>query len=363
VKRPRLLLNGPKTIPGTETGIFSASCVLVLLATTCGFSINGPADSTVAEEPIRTADTSIETRVSRSDSLRAAIEELKNRAKVLRMRVEAIQDSVDQLENIGSTRPGPLESDKKTASQKTDSSAPKDTVQILSKESTSAFLKSIRGKKRGGRERGYGGGLGPTPGSYAINLDNIYEPVGYIEDAWDINFRINDSYKFFFLMGLTGYGAVGNGIRIGGSFQSGSITYSVRKDTNIYTLEVTTTFGGLLLEKAILTGSMNWLVGGMAGGAKIELNPYISRNYVPSLTDEYDTEEYSKITASSLLLELHGGFTYTMVRWFHIGLDFSTPLFFSPSGFKSSNGQSFSKSGFTTINPGLRIRIILGNIG
>ncbi|MCJ7820766.1 MAG: hypothetical protein MUP53_06150, partial [Bacteroidales bacterium] len=39
------------------------------------------------------------------------------------------------------------------------------------------------------------------------------------------------------------------------------------------------------------------------------------------------------------------------------GLDFSTPLFFSPSGFKSQNGQSFSKSGFTTINPGFRIRI------
>lgn len=348
-----------------ECGPFFAFCLCILLITFRGLAQTGAADTTTAGVSLKPSDDTTDSWKSRSDSLRSAIEELKARARSLRMRVEEIQDSVDHLESGGTLRQA---GDTHMAAgsdteQKNAPHAHKDTVQILSKESTSSFLKSITGNKRGGRQRGYGGGLGPTPGSYAVNLDNIHEPVSVIQDAWNIDLNIDDSYKTFFLMGLTGYGGVGNGMRIGGSFCSGSITYSSRKDTNTYTLGVKASFGGLLLEKAMVTGSMNWLVGGMAGGAKIELNPYITRNFVPSVSDEYDTEEYSTISASSLLLELHGGFTYTMVSWFHIGIDISTPLFFCPSGFKSPNGQSFSESGFTTINPGLRIRIILGNIG
>ncbi len=300
------------------------------------------------------------------DSLRQAIEKLKSEAEKLRSQVDAINDSIEQVEDFREDEPAPEKS--ALVQQDTSTSPKKDTVQVLSREGTQAFLESIRGKKRGGRERGYGGAIGPTPGIFAINVRPVHELLDVLsgnDEFRDISFPLEGTWQSFFLMGLTGYGAVGNGMRIGGSYRGGSRSYSTRHDDSTYSVEVRVAFGGFLLEKAFVAGSMNWFIGGIAGASNIVVQPSKASNLLvstPLHLDEEIDKTFNKLNAPSLLLELHGGFTYTMVNWFHIGLDLSTPLFFSPSGFKSPGDQSIT-NGFITINPGLRIRIILGNIG
>lgn len=299
------------------------------------------------------------------DSLRDAIEQLRQEAARLREKADQIDEGSRKAVRRKSDRTDSPPEDSVEASEV--SRTPKDTVELLSKEGTRAFLESF-GRKRSSRERGYGGGIGAMPGMFVMNMRPVHQLLDVItssSDFRDLTFPLNSNLQGFFMMGITGYGALGNGLRVGGSFQSGSRSYSTRENNSTYTVDVRTSFGGFLMEKAAVTGPMNWFVGGMAGGAVIDVNPSItdasdilSSNFLDSDTEK----EYNQLSAPALLLELHGGFTYTMVSWFHVGGELSTPLYFSPSGFKTSAGRSVT-NGFLTVNPGFRIRIILGNIG
>lgn len=247
----------------------------------------------------------------------------------------------------------------------------KDTVELLSKESTNGFLLSFKGKKRRTRQRGFGGGIGPTLGIYALHtgpINNLLRILDRDADFGNAPITIDKPFARFLLSGISGYGAVGNGLRIGGCFMSGSRSYSSparhNDTTYIYNVEITPNFGGLLLEKAIVIDNVNLFFGGLIGGASLKVRPSKSANPYTSValdSDEYRTD-YNELNARSLLLELHGGFTYSMINWFHIGADLSAPMFFSQSGFVTSGGHSLT-NGFLTVNPGLRIRIIIGNIG
>ena len=168
-------------------------------------------------------------------------------------------------------------------------------------------------------------------------------------------------------MPYTGYGAVGNGFRIGGSFRSGTISSTSYDHNSHYAVEIAASFGGLLLEKATVIKDYNIYGGLLFGGASIEVQPH--KTSKSSLSDISSLEasdlidnSFNKLTSQSVLLELHTGGTYTMVKWCHVGVDLSLPLFFSPSGFKSPVGNSLTNP-FFTANPGLRFRIIFGNIG
>lgn len=303
-----------------------------------------------------------------TDSLRRAIEQLKKDAAVLREKAEAISDSVETLKKNVNENPVAPETPAQESVERESPprSNPKDTVELLSKEGTHAFLESFRGKKRGSRERGYGGGIGATPGIFVLNMRPVHQLLDIITSSSEfknVSFPLNSNFQGFFMMGITGYGALGNGLRVGGNFHSGSRSYSTRKNDTTYTVDVHTSFGGFLLEKAAVSGAINWYVGGMAGGASIDVNPSKASNLFSQVSiSESIEDEFNKLSAPALLLELHGGFTYTMVNWFHIGGDLSTPLYFSPSGFKTPASQSVT-NGFISVNPGFRIRIILGNIG
>ena len=339
-----------------------AVCFFAFVFTAFSTDQKAPLQRTSADEPAQ------EQLGADPDSLRRAIEELRAEAERLRSEADAINDSVKGLKLR--IRVETSSEDRQSRSRSFDVvvGRQKDTVQLLSREGTHAFLETLRGKKRGARERGYGGGLGPTPGIFAINFRPVHELLEVIsrdDEFRNINFPIEGTWQGFFLMGLTGYGALGNGLRIGGSFRGGSKSYSIRTGDSTYSLEINTTFGGFLLEKAAVAGSMNWFMGGMAGGANIRVQPSKATTVLSSISSQVNgtsPQTFNKLRAPSLLLELHGGFTYTMINWFHVGLDLSTPLFFSPSGFRTTGNQSLT-DGFVTINPGFRFRIILGNIG
>lgn len=339
--------------------------------TACLFAVFFAAFSTAEEAPLQqpsAGNPAQERHRSDPDSLRRAIEDLKTEAQRLRSEAEAVNDSLRGLRFRLRFEIPPTDKRPQRKAVEVTVAGQKDTVQLLSKEGTQAFLATLRGKKRGARERGYGGGLGPTPGIYAINFRPVHElleVIGRDDEFRNIGFPVEGTWQGFFLMGLTGYGALGNGLRIGGSFRGGSKSYSIRSNDSTYSLEIKTAFGGFLLEKAAVAGSMNWFAGGMAGGANIKVQPSKASGVLSSTAsprDETSPQTFQKLNASSFLIELHGGCTYTMVNWFHVGLDCATPIFFSPSGFRTVGDRSLT-NGFVTINPGFRIRIILGNIG
>ena len=344
----------------TFRSLFTGSLLLTILTT----------GGTATAQPATDSDSDDQASV-KADSLRAAITSLRKEARQLREEAERIYDSLETMEDASARK------EKKskgfhlevklfdTPSSEKRHDGPKDTVELLSPETTRAFLDKIKGKKRGGRERGYGGGLGPAPSAYAINIDPVQELLDYMSDNSDlrnVRFPIHGTFKSFFMMGITGYGAVGNGLRIGGSFVGGERNYTAHKNDTLYNLKIETSFGGLLLEKAFIFDKYNLYLGGIAGGASFDVQPSKTLDFLSTSPVNIDESSYNKLSAPAVLLELHTGGTYTMINWFHVGMDLSLPLFFSTSGFQTPAGHSIT-NGFLTINPGVRFRIIFGNIG
>lgn len=237
----------------------------------------------------------------------------------------------------------------------------KDTIQILTRESARAFLGSFVGQKRNTRERGYGGGLGPVIGFYSVNLKPVKRFIDDHKNFSPYHFNIDGSYENFLLMGGIGYGGIGNGLRIGGGGRGGSRTYTAKGngDTTV-ALKICVGFGGVLLEKCLVLGKKNIYFGGMIGGGGIEIFAEFSEG--PFTNVNNDEDNTINFEAGFMLLELHGGFTYTFLNWLHMGFELSLPSFISPGGFKNRAGFGMS-DGFMTANPGFRIRIMFGNIG
>ncbi len=240
--------------------------------------------------------------------------------------------------------------------------AMKDTILVLTREGTKDFLGSFRGQGRNARERGFGGALGVSPSVYAVHMKPVYDLVQRYPDLRNIGFNIDDGYGMFVLMGGLGYGAVGNGLRIGGGGRGGSNDFTRTRNDTTYTLEVGVGFGGFMLEKAFVRRNANFFIGGMLGGGglNIELREY--HGLFQTIGRSGDDLPIGTADASYLLLELHTGITYTLLSWLHIGGDISVPAFLSPSGFKVQSSAS-AGDGFVTFNPGIRIRIMFGNIG
>lgn len=333
---------------------FSALSIM----TGCLFAVMMAAVCAAQSQTETTSDTSGKAVVqSRNDSLRNEIERLRQSARELRRRAsefaagEVIDSTAVSNEDASKTVPPPVV---------------KDTVQLVSKESLRGFLESINGRKRTARERGFGGGFGPLMGVYAISMGPVDEMVEYLEG--DPSFRnagmqIDKPFAFFQCSGFMGYGAVGNGLRIGGMVLSGSRSYTTHLNDTTYSLSINPEFGGFLIEKSMVVDNINLFAGGVVGGSSIEVQPSKTTSLLTSLPLSVEkAPSFNKIKATSLLLELHGGFTYTMINWFHFGAELSAPVFFSQSGFVTSRGNSIT-NGFATVNPGLKIRIIIGNIG
>lgn len=299
-------------------------------------------------------------------ALREEIRRLRFQAAALRRHSAALRNAPDSSSITDDTTP-PAPEAPALDYQLQPAPRIKDTVQLLSKESAELFLESIRGRKRSTRQRGYGGAIGPALGVYAIAMgpvDNLIRFMGNNSDFSQSHISTDKPFALFQCSGITGYGAIGNGLRIGGCFMGGSRRYTNFIGDTTYNLEINPSFGGFLLEKAVVLENTNIYWGGLIGGASIKVRPSKTTNALTSIS--VDSENFrinfNELTATSLLLELHGGFTYTMINWFHIGADLSAPLFFSNSGFTTSGGHSIT-NGFISVNPGIRIRIMIGNIG
>jgi hypothetical protein len=241
----------------------------------------------------------------------------------------------------------------------------KDTVYIAKK---SGFASTIRRRKREvstWRKKGFGIGGGPTPAFHAISMSPVKELAERTPALQGKSFDFGPlDYRPVRMRGGMGYFGFGNGLRIGGGGSGGKtdiISDRFSGDSSLV-LETHTGYGGFLIEKAFVRNRFNFNLGGYLGGGDIEVRvKHVDFSTMEWIDFDGEVNTSDKIEANFMLIDLHGGFTYTIVPIFHVGLNVSAPTFISPNGF-SSPAVPYS-SEFFTINPGVQLRIIFGNLG
>lgn len=239
-------------------------------------------------------------------------------------------------------------------------------------------------------------------GVMSLDLDPLKKVVE--KDLQREGFQFDDNR--FMTVSFLGYsGPRRNGFRIGGTGTFGYNTlYSnswkgVVKDSeyvaahpdslmdSVVQLHNIIAYGGLVLEKSFnLPANISLFVGGMIGaGALVSIADYKMADDAfmdfRQHDDEYDDDDgkvtitddkivvdnkngdqdtvnhpEDKVAVAPLwAFDLHGGVTYTLTNWMHIGLDASVTAFYSSTGF------SFRQGHFSTVNPGVKLRLIFGN--
>lgn len=237
-----------------------------------------------------------------------------------------------------------------------DKGDPHDTIDgSLLVKKFSEIRTSFTTKLSKSRAQGYGGGIALGPMVIGLRMD----PVNELSKSDDVlkkyNFTdLHDGYKALLVTSAMPYGGLGNGVRIGFGGWGGDIVFgSEEVNDTIMLLKVHTVFGGLMLEKAFVKRNVNTVLGGMVGMGSMEVTRSKSRDAWHRAEDSKEKAE-----ASFAGLSFHTGFTVTLLPWMHAGIDGNGTVLFSLNGFEGSGN-----GGFCTVAPGLRLRIVLGNIG
>jgi hypothetical protein len=245
----------------------------------------------------------------------------------------------------------------------------KDTVIVITDEhNIHKIFQNVSCSVKKSRIQGYGGAGGFSNRLVAFNMDPVVDLVHMDAKLQGISFpSLKKGYKPLTMSGGLGYGGLGNGIRIGGGGYGGSCKYvstpfprnGTTPDSTV-SLKVNIGYGGLLIEKALVKENWNIYLGSFIGGGGVEIRKVTSPVGKSSAFSDAWTDPTSgeRARAAFMSTELHGGATYTIVPWMHIGGDVNALFSYSTSGFDLATSNSFS--GFT---PGIGFRVIFGNIG
>lgn len=158
-----------------------------------------------------------------------------------------------------------------------------------------------------------------------------------------------------------GYRCLENGIRIGAAWSGGSTKHVGRGSAadSAVSLEVYAGSGGLFIEKVVVRQHWNIHLGSIIGGGYVSLRKKdISYGTVFSISNDRVSGNGEYTIARLMSLELHGGATYSVFPWMHIGGDVSAMPYYSFRGFRQS-----INSGFSGIQPGFGMRLAFGNRG
>ena len=229
----------------------------------------------------------------------------------------------------------------------------KDTVYVLSKYSIDTLRKSVKEKIEGWNHRGFGFSGGFTYGLFVIRMTPVEAYIKSYKTLYP-SFKINKldikkiSYEPFLLSGGMFYIGIGNGLRLGGYGVKGhNFFHDISLSTDSSYIGVQVGFGGLLIEKAVYKKKWNGKAGGIIGGGNMTITHGRNVFLEPAVKSE----------ANFFCLEIHGGMSYSFFSLFHVGLDISMPTFFMHQGFPSYTND------FYTVNAGLVLKIIIGNLG
>jgi hypothetical protein len=245
----------------------------------------------------------------------------------------------------------------------------RDTVILITDDhNIKKILQNMSSSVKKSRVQGYGGAGGFSNRLVAINMNPVVDLVNTDGKLEGISFpTLKNDYRMLTMSGGLGYGGLGNGIRIGGGGYGGSCKYvsapfpknGTAPDSKV-SLKVSFGYGGLLIEKARVKDNWNMYLGSFIGGGAVGIQKITSpvgktSAFSDSWTDPANGEQ---ATAAFMATEFHGGATYTIVPWMHIGGDFNALFYYSSSGFGLATSSSFMG-----INPGIGFRVIFGNIG
>lgn len=228
---------------------------------------------------------------------------------------------------------------------------------------------------------GDGGAGGVSPSLQWLDLSPIKDVAKSEADLGLYKFEFSDNG--FMLIGGMGYGGSRCGVKLGGGgwfgykkFVSASRNVFLRdslgttifkNDTmvkvdsaaQLYTMIA---YGGFLAEKNFSIGDFTFALGGMFGGGALILGKdFISKENNSAFTDasEFDTTDMANSwTAAPLFcFDVHSGISYKISSFMVIGADANLLFFHSNEGF------NFNTDSFLTMNPGIRFRILFGNLG
>lgn len=244
----------------------------------------------------------------------------------------------------------------------------------------------VNDKENEEKKNVHGGAGGFIPSFLRMDLtpvENMIKREARIEgndlEGRTFNFQDRD----FILMGGMGYGGSKNSGRIGGGgwfshkrylsdTYTGTIPDSLRtspEDSTIDSvaqLDVMLGYGGMILEKGQSLGNLNLHVGGLWGGGAIIVMKDLMQSESETAFNHYEhkdendsLKEFSSrvAVAPMMVFDLHAGLTYSLAPWVHVGTDANVHIFYSSRGFGRGNES------FLTYNPGIRVRLLFGNLG
>jgi hypothetical protein len=126
-------------------------------------------------------------------------------------------------------------------------------------------------------------------------------------------------------------------------------------------LNVNLGYGGFMIEKATVKENINYVFGGILSFGGLQVTPNFYNADVPTAFTSMpmkNTDNQNSASAQLMGFELHGGATYTLLPWMHIGGDANALMVYSGDGFDGAGN-----SGFFGFYPGVRLRLIFGNLG
>lgn len=226
-----------------------------------------------------------------------------------------------------------------------------------------------------------GGAGGIAPSFQWLDLSPVEDVVKNETDLslYPFNFKDNG----FMLIGGMGYGGTQCGASIGGGgwfgykkFVSTSRTVPLQdslgniifrnsdtvKVDSAAQLHTMIAYGGFLAEKNFSAGDFTFAVGGLFGGGALILGKeFVSSENSSAFTStkEYDSADIANSwTAAPLLcFDIHSGIFWRVSSFIVVGADANLLFFNSNSGF------NYNTDSFMTMNPGIRFRILFGNLG
>jgi len=211
-------------------------------------------------------------------------------------------------------------------------------------------------------KRHFGIGGGPRTGIIGLDMTPVKDFMRVNPDLCGKNFDMhqNSRYNVFFTMGGMGYLYVGNGVLLGGGGAGGEHHYRsdrFAQDSSM-SLSVKAEYGGFIVEKAFDRGYCNFHAGMQIGAGSLRVKYRVEEGSAfHAVNASRDGDADRESVAPFNLFEVHGGVTYSLASFVHIGADISVPMFHSAGGFDAYT------SGFATVNPAFAVRLMLGNKG
>ncbi|MBN1128101.1 MAG: hypothetical protein JXA71_03900 [Chitinispirillaceae bacterium] len=232
---------------------------------------------------------------------------------------------------------------------------------------------------QGGGDKGGAGGISPS--LQWLDLSPVKDVATREADLGIYTFDFSDNG--FMLVGGMGYGGTRCGAKVGGGgwfgykkylsdsrnvalrdslgsvfFRNGD-TVKVDSTAQLYTMIA---YGGFLAEKNVTAGNVTLNIGGLFGGGALILGKnFLSgeKNSAFTTVGEYDTANLAQnwTVAPLLCFDIHSGISYKISSFMVVGADANLLFFHSNSGF------NFNTDSFLTMNPGIRFRILFGNLG